>query len=213
MLPADKQIVRQAVKRRVAACDRGVLERESHSLCEHLLAHPALLSARTLMVYAPLNDEVDVRPLAAGWALMASRERERGGTDEGGGPRPPRRLCVPRMNWPDRSMEAVEVVDWDHDLVLSRLGLREPRADLAVVPAAEVDVVIVPGLAFDATGARLGRGAGFYDRFLARLSARTVTIGVAFSVQVVPRVPIETHDVRVRFVATGEGVVRASASA
>lgn len=144
------------------------------------------------MVYAPLRREADVTPLAL-WALA------RGAT-----------VCVPRMDWAARSMEPVPVASWSADLTLSRLGLREPRAGLGALPLAELDAVLVPGLAFDPTGARLGRGAGFYDRFLPRLPARAVTIGVALHGQLVDRVPTGPLDRPVEWLATELGIASAS---
>ena len=69
------------------------------------------------------------------------------------------------------------------------------------------DVVVVPGLGFTPMGARLGRGGGWYDRFLARRSARCVAIGVCFAEQIVDDLPVEDHDMTVDIVVTDEGRV------
>lgn len=84
---------------------------------------------------------------------------------------------------------------------------------LAAVPEAEVephwpDVVVVPGLAFTATGDRLGQGGGWYDRFLAEVPAGCTTIGVCFAEQVVDSLPVEAHDVAMDHVVTDRGVLR-----
>ncbi len=90
-----------------------------------------------------------------------------------------------------------------------RFGIREPRG----IPASEgirlgFDLVVVPGLAFDAGGRRLGRGHGYYDRFLFGLGGTAVTVGLAFSWQLIPEVPVDTWDVPVDAVVTENGVVR-----
>ncbi len=96
--------------------------------------------------------------------------------------------------------------------VRGRYGLLEPA-----VPAGEeglrrgFDLVVVPGMAFDASGRRLGKGFGYYDRFLAGLDPATITVGLAFSWQMVPEVPVEPWDVPVLAVATEEGVLRTAA--
>lgn len=78
------------------------------------------------------------------------------------------------------------------------LGVWEPLAEMPRVPSESLTVILVPGLAFDAqTGARLGRGGGFYDRFLARDGVRARRIGVAMELQVLPSIPQELHDARV----------------
>lgn len=95
-----------------------------------------------------------------------------------------------------------------------RFGIRAPNPDSARVRRVhprDIDAVIVPGRAFDARGARLGRGKGFYDALLARLrpDARAATIGLAFEAQVVERVPEDAHDARVAWVATDRRLRRA----
>jgi 5-formyltetrahydrofolate cyclo-ligase len=72
------------------------------------------------------------------------------------------------------------------------------------------DVVIVPGVAFTASGDRLGQGGGWYDRFLAAIRPECVTIGVGFDLQVVDAVPVEPHDVRLDHVVTESGIATRS---
>jgi len=89
-----------------------------------------------------------------------------------------------------------------------RFGIREPR----VVPGVEgvregFDLVVVPGVAFDAAGWRLGRGHGYYDRFLRGLGGGSLAVGLAFSWQMVPEVPVDAWDVPVDAVVTEEGIV------
>jgi 5-formyltetrahydrofolate cyclo-ligase len=84
---------------------------------------------------------------------------------------------------------------------------------LVSVPEAEVDpswpdVVVVPGLAFTATGDRLGQGGGWYDRFLSQIRGDCTTVGVCFAEQVVDALPVEAHDVTVDHVVTDSGVLR-----
>ncbi len=91
---------------------------------------------------------------------------------------------------------------------LGRFGIREPR----LVPGQEgirngFDLVVVPGVAFDAAGWRLGRGHGYYDRFLRGLGGTAVAVGLAFSWQMVPEVPVDAWDVPVDAVVTECGVV------
>jgi 5-formyltetrahydrofolate cyclo-ligase len=94
---------------------------------------------------------------------------------------------------------------------LDQLPLDELRVPAPTGPAVDprtVDLAVVPGVAFDADGGRLGRGGGFYDRLLAALSPATAVIGVCFERQVVERVPRESHDHRVQAVIAEGGRVR-----
>lgn len=75
-------------------------------------------------------------------------------------------------------------------------GIREPVAK-EYIPAEKLDLVVVPGVAFDKKGNRLGRGKGYYDRFLRRLPASSRTVGLAFGFQILPRIPTTSDDVSV----------------
>ena len=78
---------------------------------------------------------------------------------------------------------------------MCRFGFREPKPSVPEYAARDcIDVVLVPGIAFDSANHRLGRGCGYYDRFLASLSRDTTRIGAAFDFQILPDIPYEEHD-------------------
>ncbi len=90
-----------------------------------------------------------------------------------------------------------------------RVECPEARPTAPLPPdVASIDVVVLPGLAFTADGARLGQGGGWYDRLLAQVRPDCVTIGVCFAEQLVDHVPSEPHDVDVDVVVTDDGVIR-----
>ncbi|MFH1457681.1 MAG: 5-formyltetrahydrofolate cyclo-ligase [Candidatus Omnitrophota bacterium] len=86
----------------------------------------------------------------------------------------------------------------DESIKLQRgpYGVCEPSTK-RFIPLKDLDIVIVPGLAFDKKGNRLGRGKGYYDRFLKMLPKKIPTIGLAFDFQILPKVPAKTHDINV----------------
>jgi 5-formyltetrahydrofolate cyclo-ligase len=86
-------------------------------------------------------------------------------------------------------------------------GIREPAGDETIEPA-ELGLVVVPAVAFDRRGQRLGRGGGYYDRFLELLSPGAVTCGVTFARYVLDRVPTEPHDKPVQIIVTDSDVIR-----
>ena len=86
-------------------------------------------------------------------------------------------------------------------------GMAVPRLHVPV-PVDSLDAVVVPGLAFDRAGNRLGRGAGVYDRFLASLPPTTLRIGLIPSALLVDRLPTDPHDVPMHAVVTEHGIVR-----
>lgn len=95
--------------------------------------------------------------------------------------------------------------------VRGKYGLLEPRAHPGVEGLRSgFDLVVVPGVAFDSMGRRLGRGYGYYDRFLAGLPGSVVTVGLAFSWQLLPEVPVDSWDVPVDVVVTEDRAIRIS---
>lgn len=158
------------------------MDREAASvrLRELLWADQAFLDAKTIFCYVSMTEEPDTRPIIR-------RCLEAG-----------RRICVPRIVPGKGVIEAREIKGWDGSFTAGTFGILEPNpATTQLVRPAEVDCVIVPGLAFDREGFRLGRGKGYYDRFMAGLDPRAARIALAFALQCVDRVPREPHDQRV----------------
>jgi len=115
-------------------------------------------------------------------------------------------LVLPRINRARRALEIYEVREPVRDLEPGGWGILEPRPDrCARVEMDIVDVVLVPGLAFDARGWRLGYGGGYYDRLLGGLTARPPLVAGAFEAQMVGAVPIGAHDVPMDIVVTEGG--------
>jgi len=134
------------------------------------------------MIYGPSPEEVDVSVLE-----FALRER---GT----------RIAYPRVAGP-REL-ALHWVDEGTRMVTGAFGLREPAADTPQATLAALSVLIIPGIAFDPAGNRLGFGGGYYDTLLAHIEQGPVTIGVAYDEQLVPEVPLHAHDRQMDIVVT-----------
>lgn len=107
---------------------------------------------------------------------------------------------------PDRGGE-LSIHSLDGPLEVHRFGFLQPHASAPVFTPDDVTIFLVPGLAFDLYGNRLGRGAGYYDRLLAQTRPGAFTVGVTSSELVVDRLPTESHDRKVRYLATEEGVI------
>lgn len=160
------------------------------SIIPHLLADPTIASASTILAYAAFGTELSLDPFITA-ALHTGKS-----------------VCIPSINWSAKSMAPVTISNLANDLQTGRYDIRVPKPGLALVEPAQLDVILLPGLAFDRAGNRLGRGAGFYDRFISALHEaghRPTLIGVCYHAQVVDSVPTEPHDHRVDRVITERG--------
>ena len=122
-----------------------------------------------------------------------------------------KRVAVPKMERATNCLVLSELKDPVNDLEVSSLGIPEPRAGFFRPVEVEVmDVMVVPGVAFDEKGNRLGQGAGYYDRMLAPMAGRIPFIGLAFEFQLVPEVPCDSHNVRMDWIVTEKKTNRAA---
>jgi 5-formyltetrahydrofolate cyclo-ligase len=115
-------------------------------------------------------------------------------------------LCQPEQSL----MQAVGITDVQSDLVSGYKGILEPsfpRVHDRIVPSASIEVALIPGVVFDRCGNRLGYGAGFYDRFLAKEAPQAIRIGLAFSCQLADRIPALPHDVPMDMVVTEQEIL------
>ncbi len=194
--PIDKSALRRDARRRLAELPPDQVQRRSGAVCQCLIESGMIPSGATVLLYLPVagSAEVDLADVAL-WVASC------------GG-----RTCWPRVDWDSLTMTPVHSPPDEVRAEVRRHGVPEPAAGTPV-PAQELDAILIPGLAFDAAGGRLGRGAGFYDRFLAPLRRTTDTsgrgsvprpwlCGVGFEEQIVPRVPMLAHDVRLDAIAT-----------
>ena len=155
------------------------------SIAEHLMAVPDVRRAATVAAYVSIGTEPGTGLLLE--ALGAAGKR----------------VILPALQ-PDNDL------DWalhTGSLVRAGRGLLEPPGErLGLDAVGGADVVIVPGLAVNANGTRLGRGGGSYDRALGRVPVGTFTCVLLYDSEILPGVPVEPHDLRVRAAATPSGI-------
>lgn len=172
----SKKEIREEIREKLA--QQGDKERRegSRRIEEALVRLEEFRSARCVLIYVALPEEVDTVPVIE-HALSLGK-----------------RIAVPRV-FDGRALELREVRDIRLDLVKGAFGVLEPRMDRTrQVAAEEIDCAVVPGVAFDRVGRRLGRGRGYFDRLLATLPRSVPRIGLAFGFQVLDSLPEESHD-------------------
>ena len=117
-------------------------------------------------------------------------------------------LCLPRFEAKSDTYKPAIIRDLEHDLASGKFGILEPTPGCSIINTSHMDLTLVPGLAFDKHGWRLGRGKGFYDRLLAGLDG--VRIGIAFDHQWLETVPHETLDQKMDWIITPTITAKAS---
>ena len=187
---ASKSAVRKQLRDLLDAMPADERHRKSLAACSLITASPEFQAARCVMVYVSIPTEVDTAPLAL-------RAWQAGKT-----------VVVPKVSWDQRRMLPVEITSLNTaDMTTTGPGVREPIAGTPA-PLRDIDLVIVPGLGFTQSGFRIGRGMGFYDRFLAQSDFIGVSCGLAFEEQIVTDLPVLDHDVPLSMLATDRGIRR-----
>lgn len=181
----SKTALRQAAKIQRATLNEAQISDYSRRIRDHLI--PLLKEREPVLVYSSKCPEVDTMPLIE-WLLKEEKT-----------------VVVPIIQREDCSLRLSYLSD-PAMLVPSTFHVPEPIGHEVPADPSEIQVVIVPMLAFDAVGNRLGYGAGYYDRFLARHPG-LLTIGLAFSCQEIASLPAEENDIRMDWIVTEQGVI------
>jgi 5-formyltetrahydrofolate cyclo-ligase len=185
----NKPVLRRQLREKLAAMSEGVRHQKSIAACSFVASTAEFQAARVVMLYLSMPTEVDTSPLALK-AWQAGKT-----------------VVVPKVSWDQRRMLPVEISSLTDHMTTSGPGVREPSGGKPV-PVDFIDFVVVPGLGFTERGYRIGRGMGFYDRFLAQGEFIGSSCGLAFDEQIVPELPVLDHDIPLSMLATDRGLRR-----
>ena len=168
--------MRRRIKSEILALSPVSQAEQSRQVAEQLRSLIEQSGARVVALFAPLADEVQIGSLAE--QLVC-------------------RVALPRVGDMADGTPDMKFFYYDkQSLAAGAYGIQEPQAG-EVCSAADIDVMVVPGVAFTLAGDRLGRGKGYYDRYMAREGFRAQTIGVCYACQLCDELPVEEHDRRV----------------
>ncbi len=186
----SKPAVRRLLRDRLAAVAPPDRHARSALACSWVTATPEFDQAQVVMLYLNTAEETETAPLA----LRCWRAGKT--------------VVVPKVSWDQRRMLPIEITSLTTGLVhTAGTGIAEPVGGKPV-PVDMIDLVIVPGLGFSTAGGRIGRGMGFYDRFLAQADFIGRSCGLGFEEQVLDEVPTLDHDVPLSMLVTERGVRR-----
>ncbi|HYE32738.1 MAG TPA: 5-formyltetrahydrofolate cyclo-ligase [Methylomirabilota bacterium] len=178
----QKKTLRAQARQKIKAIAGPIRAQASTHACNLLLAHELWSRADVVLMYWPLAGELDLRS-----AIAAGLQSEK-------------TILLPRFDPVEGTYVGCVFQGGADELQAGEFGVPEPALTARTVPYGRVDLALVPGLAFDWAGGRLGRGRGFYDRILAQVAG--VKCGVAFEEQIEPELPIEAHDALLDYLLT-----------
>jgi 5-formyltetrahydrofolate cyclo-ligase len=185
----SKAAVRRQLSEMLAMMNEADRHRRSVAAATALCSTPEFAAAGTVMLFLSTPHEIDT-------ASIALRAWQAGKT-----------VIVPKVSWDQRRMLPVEIHSLQAVMTTTGAGVREPIAGKPI-PVDLIDLVVVPGLGFTSTGYRIGRGMGFYDRFLAQSDFIGTSCGLAYEEQIVAELPVLDHDVPLCMLATDQGIRR-----
>jgi len=183
-LDVAKRALREATFAARDALTSAWRAQASHAIAARITAMDTFVRARVVFLTLPYRSEWDA-------TLLAQRALAAG-----------KIVAAPRVDPAARTLQPYRIEDLARDVAPGYLGIPEPRADCPPVALERIDWVLVPGIAFDANGNRLGYGGGYYDRLLPRLAPDVPRIAGAFEAQIVEAVPTAPHDIGVDWIAT-----------
>ncbi len=193
MQESSKKLLRNSMLETRGNLTQEAVRKDSGRIRDRLLALKAFRGAGSVMLYVPARKEVDTWPLLEHFWQQGSQ------------------VLLPRCCDGRAGIMEAYAVTSPLELGPGCFGLVEPKSDLArLVTDPRPEVILVPALAYDRRGYRLGFGGGYYDRFLPKLAARPLLIGPAYAFQVVDSVPVEPWDQPVQILITPEETLRIS---
>ncbi len=185
MLSEQKKSLRNQLRQLLREITAEQWQQESHAAAQRLAATEAFEEASAIMIFLPILYEIDARPLAL-------RAWQMGKT-----------VAIPLVEQGSKRLTPVIVNSLEEPMDVDAYGLCSPR-NPEPLPVEMLDLVVVPGLGFDRQGRRIGRGGGFYDRFLSEKEFHGTACGFAVHQQVIKEIPADPRDVNMNMLVTDQ---------
>lgn len=185
----DKKTIRKDILRKRDSIQPEIRQIKDRLIMDKVISLPDFLKAKTILYFASFRSEVNTLPQI--------EEAFRSG----------KRIVLPKVDNANKRLKLYEILNTD-EIELGFWGIPEPEA----IPERErdineVDLVIMPGVAFDMQGTRLGYGAGYYDKLLSGLKRNIPLIAIAYEEQTVDSLPSEDHDIRIDMIVTDKRII------
>ena len=185
-----KELARMRHAQKRNSLSKQQVAEKSGKVAEAFLQLPEVQKAKTMLLYVGVGNEVQTAALIE--RLLAQGKH----------------VAVPLTDFKSKRIILSEIRGL-HDLEEKGSGLLEPKKKpVKPLLAGELDLIVVPGIAFDMQGSRLGTGYGFYDKLLRRTSSKIPLVGFCFAENLEERLPAESHDVKMNIIITDKEVIR-----
>lgn len=175
--------------------EKDFIKYNSDIITQKLLDLDTIKDAKTIMLYLDFNNEVMTDDLVIKLNNLGKT------------------VAVPVTLLKEKKLIPYQITDIKNGIQYSSYNIREPKPEYSsVVDIKDLDVIIVPAVAYDKNCYRLGYGGGFYDRFLENIGPKTITIGIAFDLQIFDEIPRENHDAQLDYIITESRMLKSNKS-
>ena len=183
-----KDKLRAEIRTRLKIISPERRKSDSEKLCAKLKEQSFFQMAKAVLFFAPLPNEINIWPLLEN-AIAGDKI-----------------VALPCYDADGRIYKSRRVKNLHVEIISGQFGIREPAAGCLEIPLDDLDLILVPGIAFDLCGNRLGRGKGFYDKLLENFGG--TKCGIAFEEQLIKKVPVEPHDAKVHVIVTPKRCIK-----
>lgn len=189
----DKKILRSEILKKRKSLSQEELIEKSSSIAKLLFSSEQYKNSKYIMCYIDFRNEVKTEEIVK-TALKEDKN-----------------IIIPITIVETRQLILSQLYDYDKELETGTYGILEPKKEyIREVAPKLIDLVLMPGVAFDRRGYRIGYGGGYYDRFLTKIDKSVSKIALAFELQMVPRVKEGRYDIPVDYIITEKEIIKAS---
>jgi len=186
----NKEKIRRDILKKRLSLSPEEIKNKSHKIFLNLLRTPVFLNSSNVMFYVSTRSEVQTEEMIKSSIMMGKK------------------IFVPIIMSDSINLVPSNLIDFDKELIKGKKGIFEPKEEYRrLFSPRDLDLVILPGVAFDIEGNRIGRGLGYYDNFLKGINPSTNTIALAFEMQIVEKIPTNEKDVPVNVIITEKRIV------
>lgn len=188
----DKKKLRKEILDKRNSMDLNIKRELDNCIFNRFYESSHYKNANKIFIYVSYSSEIDTKKII-------NKILEEG-----------KRIFVPRTENKTKSMDAIEITSLD-DLEESRYGILEPSIDKESINPNELDLIVVPGVAFDCCGGRIGYGAGYYDRYFKKINEKNLVrvkkIALAYEMQILNRIPMNEFDMTIDYIMSENQVI------